>query len=190
MRYIIGFLAFIMLIIILVSLLFRGGGKPKVPTTTRALDSYAASGGEVDMTIDGPINAAANHEQIHISVDRDNAVFEYIKGYEGNVVKMQSYSNDQTAFEVFLLALARAGFTQGNNLPALKDERGYCPLGNRYVFELKQNGRSIERYWATACGKPRSYLGATDLTIQLFRAQIPDFDKQIQAINPRTLAGV
>jgi hypothetical protein len=175
MRYFIGFLVTILLIILVIFLLVRGGGKPKVTTTAKTLDSYATTNAEVRLTIDGPVNADQIHNQVRISVDRDNSTFEHIKGYQGNTVKMQRYPNNQAAYATFLLALAHVGFTKGNPDPALRDERGYCPTENRYIFELRQDERDIERYWATGCGNPKTYLGNVGLTLDLFRAQIPDY---------------
>jgi hypothetical protein len=80
-----------------------------------------------------------------------------------------------------MLSLSHAGFTKGNADKALSDERGYCPLGSRYIFELiDENGKTIERYWATSCGKPKTYQGNVSLTRSLFQAQVPDYSRLIQ----------
>jgi len=74
-----------------------------------------------------------------------------------------------------LLALAHAGFTIGNAAPSVSDERGYCALGDRYVFELRQDNKDLERYWATSCGSPKTYQGVLNLTLELFQAQVPQY---------------
>jgi hypothetical protein len=176
MRYFLGFLISIGLIIVLIFLLFHGGGsKAKVPTTAKTLESYASTDAEVRLTIDGPVNSQQEHQQIRVTVDRSQATFEQISGYEGQVVQQQQFASNDNAFQVFLHSLGHAGFTQGNTDKSLSDERGYCPLGDRYIFELIQNGQSIERFWATSCGKPKTYLGSLDLTLSLFKAQIPKY---------------
>ncbi len=182
MRYFVGFLLAIGLIIILILLLFRGGGKPKVPVTSKTLDSYATTSAEARFIIDGPVNADSLHEQIQISVNRDNVTFEHLRGYEGESVKLQNYPNNQSAYTTFLLALAHAGFTHGNTDPALSDERGYCPLGDRFIVELIQDDRTLERFWSTSCGGPKTYLGNANLTRALFQAQVPDYLKQISDV--------
>ncbi len=182
MRYFVGFLMTILLIILLILLLFRGGGKPKVVVTSKSLASYAATSAEVRFTIDGPVTADAKHEQIRVTVDKDNVTFEHIQGYEGNVVKLQQYANNTNAYTTFLLALGRAGYTSGASTPALHDERGYCPLGDRYIIELLQDDRTLERYWATNCGKPKTYLGNLQLTKTLFQAQVPDYNTLVGGI--------
>lgn len=182
-RYFIGFVATIGLIILLIILLFSGGGKSKLPATHKALDSYATTDATVSMTIDGPINADQNHNQIQVVVSNSNATFEQIKGYQGNVVNLQNYANNVDAFTNFLFALERIGFTNGNNSSALKDERGYCPLGDRYIFELQQDGQTLERYWVTSCGGTKTYLGSLDTTSQLFQNQIPNYGNLAQNAN-------
>ncbi len=181
-RYFIGFIATVGLIILLIFLIFHSSGKPKVPTTSKTLDSYAVTDAEVSLIVDGPINADQLHQQVNITVGRDSATFEHIQGYQGNVVSLQNYANNVDAYTNFLFALAHAGFTEGNTSSSLADERGYCPLGDRYIFELKQDNQELERFWATNCGSPKTYQGNLSLTISLFQAQIPDYAQLVQNI--------
>ena len=177
MRYFIGFLITIGLLILLIMLLFRGGGdKPKVPTTTKTLDSYASTAAETILTTDGPVNANSIHKQVRITVSRDQVRYEQLKGYDGEITSTKTYDNTENAYKTFLLALAHAGFTNGETDPALKDERGYCPTGSRYIMELTNDGKTLERYWASSCGKPKTYLGEVNLTLTLFRAQVPEYN--------------
>ena len=175
MRYFIGFMVTIGLIILLIVLLFHGGGKPKITSTAKTLTSYASTDAQVSMTIDGPVNAASQHQQIRITVDRDNVTYQHILGYDNNVVDTQIFANTENSYNVFLHALKHAGFTKGDNSAALRDELGYCPTGNRYIFELDQDNNNLERYWSTSCGSPKTYLGAVGLTINLFQAQVPNY---------------
>ena len=60
---------------------------------------------------------------------------------------------------------------------------GLCPLGDRYVFEFKQDGKELERYWATNCGGTKTYSGNVSLTLALFQAQIPNYNDLVQSIS-------
>ncbi|HVV66789.1 MAG TPA: hypothetical protein VHB72_01805 [Candidatus Saccharimonadales bacterium] len=186
MRYFIGFLVTIGLLIILVVLLFSGGGGPnsKKPKTTKALTDYASSNAVVRMTIDGPINADTNHTAVRVTVGKDDATYQQIQGYQGTVVNTQSYANNENAYSNLLYALGHAGFTKGDNNKLLANEKGYCPLGKRYVFELLDGNNTVERYWTTSCGsaQPRTYKGNTTLTISLFEYQIPDYFTLTQSL--------
>jgi hypothetical protein len=176
MRYFLGFLATILLIIVLIVLLVRGGGqKQKTPGTSKTLVSYASVNSEVSLTIDGPINANSKHQGVRITVDRNNATYEQLVGYDGQVVEMQQFPNSQNAYETFLLALERAGFRHGSKT-VTQDSRGFCPQGNRFIYVLKQGDRVIQQYWASNCNDVKSYLGAVNLTNSLFQAQIPNYN--------------
>lgn len=148
-----------------------------MPVTKTPLISYANTDTVVRETIDGPINAPQNHRQLQITVGRDNTIFEELSGYDGNVVKTQSYGMTQNAYDNFLHAIDRAGYTEGNTDSQLKDERGYCPEGRRYIFEVIQGGKDLERYWVTNCsGTPKTFNGKTNIVVDLFRAQVPDYN--------------
>ena len=84
----------------------------------------------------------------------------------------------ESAYSVFLHSLQHAGYTLGNDDSSVKDERGYCPLGTRYVFEvIDGSGADIERFWATSCGSgvPSTFKGKTPASLQLFKLQVPDY---------------
>lgn len=189
-RYIIGFVVTVFLLIVLVVLLIGGnigGGSSKkntkTTTTMKQLQDYSNSGAVVKVTIDGPVNAQQVHDQINITVGRDTTVINRNSGYDGNVVKTMTYTNTETAYNVFLNSLNKVGFDKGDNNKALKDDRGFCPIGNRYVFEIIENGQSVQRYWATSCGGTKTYLGQLGLTLRLFRAQAPDYSAFISGTN-------
>jgi hypothetical protein len=180
MRYFIGFLVTIGLII-----LFTGGDDnksrekdpKKPPQTTSQLAEYATSGSETRLVISGPIKADAKHEAVRITVNANDVVYEQIQGYEGKVLNQQTYANNQDAYRNFLYALGRSGFTRGDATnKALASEKGQCPLGSRYVFELLEGDGPALRWWATSCGDPTTYKGNVETTLDLFRAQVPDYD--------------
>ncbi|HVW22875.1 MAG TPA: hypothetical protein VHB51_00050 [Candidatus Saccharimonadales bacterium] len=167
----------------MIILLFSGGGSNKLPNNSRTLVSYANTDAKARLTIDAPIKDPAEHQQIQITVDRDTISLELLKGYDGEVTNVQSFPNSQNSFDVFLHSLSVANFTHGNTDKSLKDERGYCPLGDRYIFELLQDGSSIERFWATSCGSPKTYYGNVNLTLLLFENQVPNYSDLTQNVN-------
>jgi hypothetical protein len=184
MRYFLGFLVAIGLIILIIFLMFSGGGKPKTLVTPKTLDSYAVdTNAAVQLIIDGSINADQNHAEIQITIGSGAVVYEQIQGYQGTVVNQQSFANNQSAFAVLLHALDYAGFTKGDTAKDLSDERGYCALGDRYIFSLTDNGNDVERYWATSCGNPKTYFGNLNLTLSLFEAQVPNYGQLTNGVN-------
>ena len=179
MRYFIGFLITIGLIILLIMLLFHhGGNNGKVPETKVPLISYVNTDTVVRETIDEQISASNTHRTIQITVGNTDTTFNLFKGYDQEVDKTKTYPMSPSGYGVFLRALQHAGFTEGNDDSSLKDERGWCPSGKRYIFEVIQGGDSIERYWATSCGgsTPKTFNGKVSTVLDLFRRQVPDYD--------------
>lgn len=183
MRYFIYIIVTLGLLFLVIFLLFHGGKKPATPQlTAQTLPGYASSDAEAIMTIDGPVNAVQNHTQIRVTVGRDAVTYEQLQGYSGDVVKTQQYANTQDAYAVFLISLARAGYTKGDNNPKATDERGFCPLGDRYVFQFTQDNRDLQRYWITSCGGPKTYFGPLSLTVRLFQLQVPNYPELTSGI--------
>lgn len=179
MRYLAGFLITIGLLVLAIILIVHhgGGSKGKVPATKAPLTSYANSDTVVRITADGPINAPEDHRQEQVTVGKDNTTFDIYRGYDGQSMHTQSYGMTVTAYDDFLHALELNGFTLGNDSKDLKDERGHCAEGNRYIYEIIQNGNSIERYWSTSCSSGvHSFEGNASVVQDLFRAQVPNLD--------------
>lgn len=174
MRYIIGFLVTIGLIILILVLLLRGGGSGPAAKPVN-LGNYLHSGAIARLIMDGPIVADANHREVQIDVSQNNVVFTLYQGYQHTVVRSQTYANNQPAYAVFLQALQHAGFTKSNHDASLYDERGYCPGGNRYIYSLNNNGNDVMRSWSTSCGGLGTYKGLQSTVLSLFREQVPDY---------------
>lgn len=179
MKYILGFMASILLIILLIILLVSGGSnsKTKVPNSSVTLASYASTEALTRLTIDGPITAPQDHRAQRITVSRDVITYEQLIGYDGQVVTTKTFPNTATSYESFLRAIGLAGFTKGDTAASLANDRGRCPLGSRYIFELENKGKRLERFWATSCKGPKSFQGSTNLNISLFKRQVPGYNK-------------
>jgi hypothetical protein len=153
-RYFIGLLVVAGLLILLIMLIVSGGSKSKTTPNTvipRTLVSYADTNASVSMEVDGPINAQELHNDFIITISSSNATIEAIQGYNGAVIKSTSYPNTEAAYTAFLHALSFAGFARGSTASDLSSEAGYCSLGDRYIFELQQNGTNLQRFWTTTC---------------------------------------
>lgn len=189
MRYFIGLIITLGLLVLLIVLILNGGsGKPGGKPSNKPLYEYASTDAQAILTIDGPINADSLHQQIRITVDNSNVTYEHIQGYQGNAVDTRLFANNQDAYNAFLHALMRVGFTYGDNSSKLKDESGYCPAGRRYIFELRQGDNTLERYWNTSCNQTKTYLGNTGLTLELFQAQVPGYTDLTRNINLTSLS--
>lgn len=178
MRYFIGYMLTIgLLILLIVFLVNSGGSKNKHLAQPKLLNSYAYTDAEVRVTIDGPIVAASQHEQLQITVSALETSLQHIVGYDGNVVSTQTFSNTQNSYYAFLSALMQANFTRGVTNSLFPSVTGLCPLGDRYNFVIMQDGQTIQNYWATSCGGVATYKGNVPLTLTLFRNQIPNYGR-------------
>lgn len=177
MRYILGFLIGIGLIILLFVMIFRGGSnKPSVP---KPLVDYAITDTTVQLTDDYPVNLDQTHDRVKTVVGKEQVHMSVEQGYQGTVLREQNYANNPTAYANFLRALDVAGFTKGKTDDSLRDERGVCPLGHRYIYEIKNGSNTIQRYWSTSCGNVGSFLGKSSTVRALFLAQVPDYSKVV-----------
>lgn len=186
MRYFIAFIITLGLLFFLLFLLLHGGNnKPnKITTRLKPLISYSDTDAQTILTIDGPINADQIHTAVRITVEQNQVRYEQIQGYQNTVVNQLSFASNQDAYVNFLAALQHVGFTHGTVTPLLKDERGFCPLGSRYIFQLNQDGNQLIRYWATSCGgdAPKTYNGILSTTLSVFQAQVPGYPQLTQGL--------
>ena len=182
------FLAFIAIIIFIVVLLVRGGGQPEQQTPTGTtilpLPEYAGTTAEVSQTIQGIVNGDEMHRSIRVTVGSDSRELEIIDGYSGDVLSRKTFYNTEEAYVVFLRAINGAGFLAKSKSKFPADERGQCPLGQRYIFTLNQDDEDLSRTWASTCGKAVGTSGASTSTLlTLFRNQIPNYNRLTDDVN-------
>lgn len=179
MRYILGFLIGIGLIVLTFILIFKAfSGGDSAPKKID-LNSYADTGAVMRLTIDGPVKSNEEHKRLRITVSRDQVLYEEIQGYQGTLKVSQTYPSNPEAYAAFLHSLTIAGFTKGlvgDDAP--KDERGYCPLGNRYIYEASSAGENFIRWWSTSCSSSQgTFRGQSGVIRSLFKQQVPDYGK-------------
>lgn len=141
----------VVLVVVLLIKAFTGGGSSK-PAGITDLTHYASTNAVAELYIDAPINLNQDHRTIKISVDQTETQIQVMQGYDGDVTKQQTFPNSQSGFAVFLRALQLQNFAKGNSDPAQADERGACPLGDRYIYQFVTGGETKFRYWSTSCG--------------------------------------
>lgn len=153
---------------------FTGGSKK--PTEQINLMDYVNSQTVVKFTADGPVTAEPNHQGYRITVGRDASTIEIVQGYQNNIIQAQTYSNNTGAYADFLRALQLQNFTKGDSDQAKADDRGVCPNGTRYTFEIENSGQTVQRYWSTSCGAG-TFHGNANTIRGLFQRQVPDYAK-------------
>ena len=185
-RIILILVGFIIFLAILLNL-FTGGKKP-APTNAvqvKPLPEYAATDATVSFTTDGIVNGDELHRAIRITISSNQRTMDVLQGYNPSVIQSKSFINNQEAYDVFLRAIAGAGFlVKTKDSKAVSDERGLCPLGFRYILDLNQDGDDLSRLWASSCGsKVGNSAGAIPTISQLFEDQIPNYDNLVGQVN-------
>ena len=181
-RYFIGFILAVGLIVVVIVLIVRGVTSPHKGPTAIDLPSYANTDTKVQYTIDTPVKSPDMHNDVIMSVSNTTATIMVTQGYDGDTVNLKSYPMTTSGYEVFLKSLALNGYTKGNADPALRDERGHCATGDRFVYEIiDDTGNDIQRYWHTTCNTG-TFGGNPDIIRRLFTEQFPDYSTLTQNV--------
>lgn len=180
MKYFLGFLVSIGLIVLVVVLVVRGfsGDNSSKDKNQTVLSDYAGTDAVVQMTIDGPIVADQDHRAYRITVGRSQVTVEALKGYQYENIENKFFTNNQEAYNNFLRALDLAGFTKGNTKFKGADPRGVCAGGQRYIFKILNGASEVQNYWTTSC-KGGNFKGNAAQIRQLFNKQVPSTDQKI-----------
>lgn len=167
-------LGLIIVVIVLFVRLFSGGGA----TTAKQIDlaGYSNTAATVTLLVDSTTNIDQDHRQVKITITQTQNELDVLQGYEGNVISSRTYPNNSAAFGTFLQTLKLQNFAKGNSASDLKDYRGYCPTGERYVFTFNDGSKNLFSYWATSCSGQGTYKGSKAGVLGQFRRQIPEHD--------------
>lgn len=181
MKYVLGVLGVIVVVILAIVLITRGGGGKK-PLQIDVSDQNR-EGTSMQFTTQGKVVGEDERRAIRIVVTQNERRLEILNGYEEAVEKTQVYPNTPSAYENFLIALDKSGFEKKRQ-STNTDERGVCPLGKTYVYELKDFSQDLIRTWGTSCGTKTGTAAGKASTIQkLFQEQIPDYTTQIKGVD-------
>lgn len=175
MKYFLGFLVTVGLIIGVFILIVHGFSGGKKQPTAQPLVNFATSNRTVQETIVGPLSTDDKHYSLRLTVSASQNTLEVLHGYNETVTQTYTYSNTEPAYAEFLRALDLAGFTKGD-ITVNKDDRGYCSTGRRYVFTINDGANTVQNYWTSSCGGG-NFGGNLGSVKSLFTTQIPDFNK-------------
>ncbi len=192
MKYFIGFLITVGLIVLMFFLIIRGFSGNKTTTTTTKSTAkavnYANTNTEVTMNVRGRIIADQEHLSYKITVGRSAVQLNTYRGYDGQVIESRTYTNTQESYAEFLRAIDFAGYMNGaSNAPAdTKDDRGVCANGRVYAFEVVSGSSVNQRFWASNCRNIRgTFRGDATEVKRLFDRQVPskDFNTLVSSLN-------
>ncbi len=144
-------------------------------TTSKVLADYSDSDARVELTIAGRLQGDDVRRSITIAVDRYARMISIFQGYQGNILKSESFVNNQDAYRAFLAAMSNEGFSLKRNLKNPKED-GTCPLGLHYNYDFISNDGHDSHLWSSSCSAG-TMAGQRGIIQTLFRSQITDYDR-------------
>ena len=186
MKYVLGVFGVILVSLLAIILIMRVGRPSKAPTEKQLVVSEEAREGVAAvLTTYGRLVGEDRRRAIRLSVSQTERRVEILTGYDEAVERAQTFPNTPSAFEAFLAALDQAGFDVKRKT-SIKDERGVCPLGKRYVYQLKEYSQDLLSSWNTSCGgKIGTFNGSDSIVRKLFEQQVPNYNDQIRGVDLR-----
>lgn len=183
MKYVLGVLGVIFVVILVVALITRGGGSNRPIPKKLVVAEEAREGVSAVFTTQGRVVGEDQRRAVRIIINQNERRLEVLTGYGEAVEKAHSFSNTHAAFETFLVSLDYAGFDNAQQ-PLAEDERGVCPLGRRYIYELREHSQNLLELWGTSCSsKQGSFAGNTTTVQKLFEQQIPEYRNLIRGVS-------
>jgi hypothetical protein len=192
-RYVGGFVATIIVIIILI-LGYNMLRKVAVQTTdntpnnsesntkSNSLTSADYKNQPVTYTVRGSITGNEEHNSIRITVSPSVRRVEVMQGYSNTVIKTSDTPNTQAAYDAFISALQGAKFTTVRKSTQVREQT--CPLGKQYVYQVAPDNVDPFLSWATSCGRKQGTFNGNGSTIQeLFRKQIPNYGEFTRGVD-------
>lgn len=183
MRYLVAILVIAFLAIVgTVVLVGRGGNNANTTPAriTKLVDFENKERASVSWTMQGRLVGEDQHRAIRITVNRDKRTVEILSGYQERVERSADFANTPASFAAFVRALDNLNFGRERTVKQA-DERGVCPLGNRFVYRLTDAGTEVMRTWSDTCQTADGPFGgganAAQVIGQLFKAQITDYSK-------------
>lgn len=188
MKYLIGVISVVVLIVLVIAVIVsRPSDKNTQPVQTDGkkiaeVSDYASQNATVLFTQQGKLVGETERRSVRISVTATERRVEILSGYNENVEKSQTYPNTQAGYETFMKALDNAGFARERKYDP-SDERGICPLGNVYIYQIKLSGSDKTRLWSTSCSAKQGTLAGSSSNIRrLFQAQVPSYNQFVSGV--------
>jgi hypothetical protein len=185
MKYIIGVLAVIVLIVIAAVLVFtdpspKSADEAIIPA--RLID-YVDKNSSVTYTRYGGVVAEEERTAIRIKITPFARQIDILDGYTEKVVRSKTLPNNSEAYEVFTRALAISGYDNAKE-PLFKDERGVCSQGIIAVYQFNdEDNNQLKRTWSSTCSaKQGSFAGNSTAVMVLFREQFPNYSDVVRGV--------
>ena len=180
----VGIVLFLLIISTIVIVGGRGSKSSKSSNTKKpaSLVDYANTSTTVRFTQAGRINARENHRVLVITVGQTERTATIYEGYQGKVVKSETYLNDPDAYRSFLAALQNSGYTRARKANTAVIPMGACANGRRFNYDILSYDEVKQSLWSTTCDNRGTFGGKPSTTRTLFQQQVPDYNGFIKGM--------
>ena len=182
MRYAVAVLLIIVFAIVAIIFFGRGNGSETrdsaaASRVTKVADYAENSSASVSWTMQGRVVGEDQFRSVRITVTPRSRTVEILNGYNQITERQQEFGSTPEAFRTFAKALDLANFGKERTVQ-IADERGVCPLGNRFIYRVSEGAREVMRSWSSSCQSTDGpFSGNPSLVGQLFKNQITDYHK-------------
>lgn len=187
MRYGLAILIVAFLAVVTVAVVVGGNDSDSgssAPKVTKAVDYENDDDAALAWTQQGKLVGEDQRQAIRITITRNKRQVEVLSGYPERVERSTEFANSPEGFAAFTRALDNAGFGRERTVTQ-SDERGMCPGGNRFIYEVKDAGQQIMRTWSDNCNRSNGTFGGGSTAGQiggLFKNQITDYSDFISGV--------
>lgn len=185
-RSLLVFIFSLFLIIIALVLFFSSNSKTnsQYNNDLNKFANYSLTSATATLDINGPITAQSTHNEVKIIVSNLDVNLQVLKGYDGEIILNQVFSNSQNSYNAFLRSIYLNGFTLKTNKNIVKNSIGLCATGDVYNLELLLNSSYIVNSWETNCGGSNdNFAGNLTEIIDLFESQVPNYNSYTNNLN-------
>ncbi len=176
MRFFLSILGVVIFIVVMIVIIASHGPAPS-KTLRKPIDptTYNYPGSSITQITTGNLVANSNRQAVKITVSQDQVSIYLLNTYNQTISKTQSFSNNSTAYGIFLEAMQNNLFTTSR--PSLyKYTFATCPLGQTYQYQLSSNAKMVSDLWSTSCSNAQgTFAGYGSAIRTLFNLQVPNY---------------
>lgn len=184
MKYLVSVGIFLVVIMIAIVLLMSRTPRREDRQEVRTMQAtdYLNDTSKMIYTLQGPVVGDDARRSVRITIDSDSRTIEQIDGYQGKVVKSQSFTNNKEAYSYFLASLDKVGYTDERRTRN-PDSQGACSRGQTYLFQITDSTQLMMDRWSASCSGMGTYGGNTANTRILFENQITTYNQFVSDID-------
>lgn len=176
---------FVLIVLLIVFFANRGDHPQQAVNITKntLITEYAETSTQVRFTQNGQINAREDHRVLQITIGQNERTITIFSGYQGSVLKSETFLNDPDAYRALLASLHNNGFTKHREASRFIIPLGACSSGSRFNYDIINGSDTEQSLWGTSCGGEGTFAGNGNSVRTLFKNQIPNYNDIVRGVS-------